>query len=207
MYSLTEQSKRWDKVYQTKNGVLPWSGISFSEGVDRYLDSINKDDLLLIAGCGIGETVDRLNKKGFHKIVGTDISEEAINQARDLFPDLDFKIEPTEDLKNNTDLLDSNVLDWLNFHQISPDAITPYLSSMAAIAKTICISWIYHEGEEKNRSYVHEGEVYFHNPNMVANVLSSVGFSLKEQSGFIFNSNGLEKNTVHNAITQIYAKS
>jgi hypothetical protein len=201
-----KQLERWNKVYSNTSGVLPWTNISFSEGVKKYLSSLNKTESLLVPGCGTGETVNNLNEQGFEKILGTDISEEAINRAKKSFPQLTFKVMATEELTNEKQLEGSNVLDWLNLHQITPESLELYLSSLAEVAASLCITWIFHEGEEKSRSYVHEGEVYFHNPANVSNILSVKGFKLRDQTKFQFTSRG-EKSVVHDAITQIYAKS
>jgi hypothetical protein len=205
MYSPDQQSERWNKVY-SKSVTLPWTNIPFSEGVKKYLSSLNKDEPLLVSGCGTGETVNSLNEQGFNKVIGTDISEEAINRAKESFPRLNFKVIRTEDLKNKQELKDSNVLDWLNLHQITTESFPDYISSVAIVAKSICISWIYHEGEEKSRSYVHEGEVYFHNPMLVSELLGRFGFKMQDQTKFQFTSKA-DKPVVHNAVTQIYAKS
>lgn len=201
-----EQLKRWNTVYDKNKGILPWTGINFSEEVNEYLRSLNKDELLLVSGCGTGETVNNLNEQGFNRIVGTDISKEAINRAKESFPQLNLKVVPTEELKNEEEFKDSNVFDWLNLHQITPESLSDYLSSLAVVAKSICISWIYHEGEEKSRSYVHEGEVYFHNPIIISGLLGKSGFKLKKQMKFEFTSKA-DKPVIHHAITQFYAKS
>ncbi len=203
--ALGEQSERWNKVY-SKSGTLPWTKVPFSEGVKKYLSSLNKDEPLLVSGCGTGETVNTLNEQGFDKVTGTDISEEAINRAKKSFPQLTFRVVATEDLKNEEQIKGSNILDWLNLHQITPESLEHYLSSLTEVAASLCITWIFHEGAEKSRSYVHEGEVYFHNPVNVSNILSVRGFKLQDQTKFQFTSQG-EKPIVHEAITQIYAKS
>ena len=206
MYSHDQQSERWNKVYGNKSVALPWTNIPFPEGVKKYISSLNKDESLLVSGCGTGETVNNLNEQGFNKVVGTDISKEAINRAKESFPQLNLKVIPTEELKNEEEFKDSNVLDWLNLHQITPESLSDYLSSLAMVAKSICISWIYHEGEEKSRSYVHEGEVYFHNPIIISGLLGKFDFKLQEQTKFEFTSKA-DKPVIHHAITQIYAKS
>lgn len=203
---LHEQSERWNKVYRNGSEMLPWTNVAFSGGVKKYLSSLNKDELLLIPGCGTGETVKNLSGQGFSKIVGTDISEEAINRARKSLPQLTFKVTPTENLRDEKSLSSSNVLDWLNLHQIAPESLEQYLSSLAKVATSLCITWIFHEGKEKSKSYVHEGEIYFHNPVDVSSSLSIKGFRLQDQSGFQFTSHG-EKPVLHDAVTQIYAKS
>lgn len=203
--ALGEQSKRWNKVY-SKSGTLPWTNIPFSEGVKKYLSSLNKDESLLVSGCGTGETVNTLNEQGFDKVTGTDISEEGINRAKKSFPQLIFKVVATEDLKNEEQIKCTNVLDWLNLHQITPESLELYLSSLAEVAASLCITWIFHEDEEKSRSYVHEGEVYFHKPTTVSEILSKFGFTLHDQTKFQFTSNA-DKPVAHDAVTQIYGKS
>ncbi len=203
----SDQSARWDKVYGTKTEILPWTNIIFSDLVHEYLNSLNKNELLLVPGCGRGETVNRLYMEGFRNVVGTDISTEAITQARELFPRLDFRVIATEDLKNYKEFFGCNVFDWLNLHQISPSDFESYLSSLGTIGKTLCMSWIFHEGIEKLRSYVHDGEVYFHNPQTVFGIINSESLTLKEESAFTFKANISEKDTTHSAVTQVYAKS
>ncbi len=204
--AFNEQSKRWNKVYSNTSGILPWTNIPFSEGVKKYLSSLNKDEPLLVSGCGTGETVNNLNKQGFGKVVGTDISEEAINRATKSFPQLTFKVLATENLGNDERLKNSNVLDWLNLHQITPKSLEQYLHSLAEVATSLCITWIFHEGQEKSRSYVHEGEIYFHNPVNVSNILNTKGFKLQDQTKFQFTSQA-ENPVTHESVTQIYVKS
>jgi len=201
-----KQSERWNKVYRNTSGNLPWTNIPFSVGVKAYLESLTKDEPLLVSGCGTGETVNNLYKQGFDKITGTDISKVAINQAKKSFPQITFRVIPTEDLKNDEQLKGSNVLDWLNLHQITPESLEEYLSSLGDVAATLCISWIFHKGEEKSRSYIHEGEVYFHNPATISDLLAKSGFKLQDQTEFRFTSSS-DKPVIHDAVTQIYAKS
>jgi len=204
--STKSQSEKWNEVYEDESKILPWSSLSFSDIVERYLSLLDKEEYVLVTGCGIGDTANNLYLRGFNKVIGTDISEVAIQRAQKAFPSISFKTIPTEKLGVDLKLVNVNTIDWLNLHQIGPESLSPYLLSLIGISKSICIAWIFHEGEEKNKSYVHEGDIYFHSPAIILELFRMHGFKLVDEGKSDFVSSGVNK-VMHSIITQTYVKS
>ena len=205
--TLEADAAKWDKVYeQTEPEKLPWFGHIFPPQVDTYLSGLNQSDFMLVTGCGAGDTVKILQVKGFSNIKGTDISTSAIEIAKKRYPDLDFESIATEDLIASKELKDINVIDWLNLHQVQ--SIEGYLSSLGTISKNLFIAWIYDSNKESFAdSYVHDGKVYYHNPEIVQKILQEKGLTLKEQFDFSFSSNSQAAIVrEHKAIGQIYER-
>lgn len=197
-----EQKSRWDNVYGKEPGLLPWFGIDFPKEVTEYLIDLNKKERIYITGCGCGDVVKRVSLMGFEDVIGTDISEKAIEISKKRFPDLHFKAIATELLPAQDC---SNALDWLNLHQI--ENIKDYLFALGKISKKLCLVWIGGEKNTKAKSYVHEGFVYFHDPSEVEVVLREVGLVLIKQFVFNFTTNPSAGSIrTHGAIGQIYEK-
>ena len=55
----------------------------------RLLDTTDTRNLLLV-GCGIGYTMNNYRQKNFIRVVGIDVSGEAINRAKKQFPEFDY---------------------------------------------------------------------------------------------------------------------
>ena len=66
----------------------------------EFLDEtglLKKSDKILEIGCGIGSVVDALSEKG-HSVIGTDISQEAINYGLKKYGPIDLQVQPAEHL-------------------------------------------------------------------------------------------------------------
>ena len=60
-------------------------------------DVLHPEHRILEIGCGIGSLAASLHKQG-HRIVGTDISQEAIAYGRQKYPELRLEVQPAESL-------------------------------------------------------------------------------------------------------------
>ncbi len=202
-----DEMSKWNDVYKDGAEKLPWHDLPFSKDAEDYLKGLSKQDPMLVVGCGGGISVNRIHDMGFENITGTDISTEAISQAARSFPNLAFEAVPTEELKDHPEFSDTNVFDWLNLHQISPDILESYLESLTKIAKTICISWIYNKGESERKSYTHTGNIFFHDPDLIKSILIKHGFFQTKDGQFTFTSKmKVDIPIVHQAVTQVYRK-
>lgn len=197
-----QNKERWETVYEKEPESLPWFGIDFPSEVKDYLSSLNKDEKIRVTGCGFGDVAKKISILGFKDVEGTDISEKAIERAKERFPGLNFKAMATESIAEKESV---NVLDWLNLHQI--EAVKDYLWSLGNISKKLCIVWIWDEKGVMAKSYVHHGNVYFHDPSVAQEILKGTNLILKKQFTFNFETNPLSGNVrVHKAIGQIYEK-
>ena len=177
-----ETKQQWDAVYRNHSPPqLPWYHIAFLSHVNGFLKKIGKKDLLIITGCGIGDTVQITYKKGFTNSVGTDISSEAIIRAKKRFQHLKFKRVKTESVHNK--YKNANVLDWLNLHQISPENLGTYLNSLAQVSKSLLLVYFYDPARQfHQKSLVTGGFVYNYSPKNVSKLLKP----LKKTSEFSF---------------------
>jgi hypothetical protein len=205
LMNTNSQADRWNAIYSDKARKLPWINIPFPSEIETYLKALPRNVSLLVPGCGTGEIVEKLSTDGFTQIIGTDISSKAIERGRSNFPHLTLEPIPTEELVNQVRFLDSFVFDWLNLHQVPASALTVYMHSIGRISKSLCIAWIYEGDAEKQPSYVHEGEIYFHNPTTISELLLAQNLHLKMEGGFSFTSTG-DTPTQHKAIFQIYER-
>ena len=126
----------WERVYKKYSPhELPWLGIKFPKEIVKYLNLLDKKEPLLIVGCGVGDVVATCAEMGFKQPMGTDISNNAISQARKRFPKLKFERIETEKL-GKKGYKNANVFDWVNLHQIKPKDLNNYLKSLQKIVKT-----------------------------------------------------------------------
>ncbi len=204
---LDSESKKWNAVYEaTEPENLPWFGHSFPNEVEDYLKSLDPNDMILVTGCGVGDIAKTLSVKGFTQIIGTDISLSAINKAKSRFPGIAFETIATEEISLREKFRNVNVLDWLNLHQVKD--IDEYLQSLGILAKNLCIVWIADSKDKSSaKSYVHSGNVYYHDASKVRVILESQGLILKSDFSFSFSSNPNAKVIrQHTAIGQIYER-
>ncbi len=202
---LTPEQEKWNKVYrETIAENLPWFGIDIPDEIIGFLSNLNKKELILITGCGAGDFAKKMSESGFSNLLATDVSSVAIEKAKERFPDLNFRNISTEDICNDESIKNVNVIDWLNLHQISsPEG---YLNSLGKISKNLYIVWIHDSDDSKSaKSYVHEGNIYYHSPILVKNILEKNGLSLKQETRSSFkNNSNVKESHIHNAIGQIY---
>jgi len=62
--------------------------------VDRYFT--DSGARVLDVGCGVGRVASQLHDRGFD-VTGIDISEPLVDEARSLFPDIEFRVEDIRD--------------------------------------------------------------------------------------------------------------
>ena len=118
--------------------------------------------------------VRRLPKKGFTNILGTDVSLNAISTAQKRFPKISFECIATEDLHKKLSEK-TNVIDWLNLHQIQPELLDNYLKSLNKISKSLLLAYFYDSQRSDSQKSIITGElIYNHQPSKVANVLDKM---------------------------------
>lgn len=173
----------WDAVYKNRTpDQLPWYGIPFLDHINPYLRSLEKTDLLIVTGCGVGDTADKLYREGFSNILATDISSEAIITAQKRFPHIRFRCFGTEELSKKG-YKDANVIDWLNLHQINPELVSAYVSSLNKISKSLFLAYFHNPEEPSSRKSAVTGAlVYNYNPLFIDKMLPN----LEKKEEFIF---------------------
>jgi SAM-dependent methyltransferase len=82
------QAKKWSAV-----GHYDWRAYvevdDFSDSLVRELDGLAEpDDSILDICCNVGRNLNSLADRGYHKLLGVDIMQEAISKAPELFPAL-----------------------------------------------------------------------------------------------------------------------
>jgi len=165
----------WDEVYKNRvPNELPWYGVPFLAHVDQFLETLDKSELLIVSGCGVGDTADQLYQQGFTNIIATDISSEAIAIAQKRFPHIQFKCIGTEKLFeegfNNV-----NVIDWLNLHQIKPELVSDYIGSLNKISKSLFLSCLYDSKMPYSRESMITGAlVYNYDPVFITKMIGDM---------------------------------
>lgn len=86
-------------VYETIDVVNSHTLQGFIDLEEAYLKKyLRKQDRILDIGCGTGRTTRALADLGFENILGLDYSKTMINKAKQLHPDLKFKVGDACDL-------------------------------------------------------------------------------------------------------------
>jgi SAM-dependent methyltransferase len=85
----------WDERYQSKRNEDLWTWQSTGDILYMIWKYNLEPGKSLDLGCGVGEKSWLLSKFGY-KVLGLDFSEYAINQAKQNFPELDFRVQDLE---------------------------------------------------------------------------------------------------------------
>jgi len=199
------KSKIWDQVYlKYQPSELPWHHIEFPKKIIKQLTNLDKNTLIIVPGCGTGETVKTLLDNGFKNIIGTDISEVSIGIAKKNFPKVKFKRINTENL-HYENYHNINVFDWMNLHQIPSKEIEQYLLSLQKICSNLILVYIFEPKLGKMReSYIPESNVYNHKPERIINVINDLTLVKKIDFKFKINPNFGEK--THKAVALYFQK-
>lgn len=105
--NLKKQQEVYDKAWRSSLK----SGKEEHGNLQTNLDFLTETDLLkpsyeiLEVGCGIGNIVFELTKKGYD-ITGSDISHEAIAYGLKKYPDIRIEVQPAEELKLEDETFD-----------------------------------------------------------------------------------------------------
>lgn len=100
-----------DEVYASKEAVRKYREKVHSEGLfdgeaavlDKYF--VEEGATVLDLGCGAGRTTKPLADRGFD-VVGVDQSEPMVEAARELYPDVDFRVGDAVDLSDPAETYD-----------------------------------------------------------------------------------------------------
>lgn len=134
----------WDRYYQKPLDEIPWQNTQ----ADWFKGLVDRGDIAgnsaLDLGCGTGKkTIYLAQHAGFKKVVGVDISEQAINYARSNAQD--NKVENIctficRDLKDwsflSKDETFDFILDWAAIHCFARDEVENYANNIANHCKS-----------------------------------------------------------------------
>lgn len=208
MQNHNNHRKVWDEVYQRISAhKLPWHGLPFLSKVESFIKRVDKTNLIIVPGCGIGETVEQLVANGHKNVIGTDISSVAIAKAQTRFPAGRFYCMPTEELAQRAEFRNAKVIDWINLHQISPDNLQDYLTSLENISSSLFIAYFYDSARPDSQRSIVTGElVYNHNPALITRLLNN----MQKTSESVFHT-GINKkfenpNQKWRTVAQVYKK-
>lgn len=146
--TVTPESRKYDDEgeSQTTGGESNAEAVFASdEAVDLYTDRVQSDGLflrerkaidrfftksggsVLDVGCGTGRVSHILSDEGF-EVTGIDISEPLVNEARSLFPDVEFRVANVTD----TDF-ESETFDYVIFSYYGLDYVLPKSNRIEAL--------------------------------------------------------------------------
>lgn len=97
------QKNYWNSVADTKKFTTPFNIEEFS----KYVPS--KANILDI-GCGYGRTLNELYKNGYKNLTGIDFSEKLVTRGKNLYPNLNLCIKPTENIDFQDNSMDAVIL-------------------------------------------------------------------------------------------------
>lgn len=74
------------------------------KAVELVFKDLQKDSqkMILDVGCGIGGTASMVQNSGYGKVVGIDIDESTIKEAKILYPNLEFIVSSVDDICDKT---------------------------------------------------------------------------------------------------------
>jgi len=106
-----------------------------TEAIDRVMAKYQKNNqqLILDVGCGLGGTADYLLKNNWGKVYGFDIEQEAIDYAKEKYPDVDFFVSNVINVHENTDLKFDILCLFNAFYAFHDQSLA--LRSLAKVAK------------------------------------------------------------------------
>ena len=170
------QKKEWEKVYsENQYSDLPWFGLKPPKQLREFVKQLPKSELVLITGCGVGDIVNYVYGLGFHNILGTDISSEAIKIARLRFPKLRFEVKKTEELPKDCKNK-ANTIDLYVVHHIEPNDLEKYVSALEVISKNLLVCFFYDERQPlaSVSSVKKKQSLYNYNPDFVASLFKTM---------------------------------
>lgn len=135
-----KMQSKWDEFYKnTPPDKIPWGKVQ----ADFFVELLSSGKLgeggdAIDLGCGVGRKSIQLAKRGFN-VVGVDIAEEAIRQAKQNAKnedvDIEFVVHDATDLSFLNDRKFDLVLDWANLHGIEESKRIQYISEIAKHTK------------------------------------------------------------------------
>lgn len=198
LYNLFKRTVVINNIYRKYKYKLPWTNIQIPNKVKECLKNISRSEKLLVVGCGLGQHLQYLKEMGFKDVWATDISSVAIVKIRKKYPWVKSFTCPTEDLHKN-ELKNFVVLDLHNLHQIKPNEINNYLSSLRKISKSLILSWIVNNNESQNKfvtksDILELGNIFMHDPKLIKKRLKmkdveSFDYEIKNNSEYMNNKN------------------
>lgn len=202
---MKDKKEIWDKVYSKySKSELPWHKLTPPKEILEKLSTFKKDETMLVPGCGTGESIEILRKMGFQEIIGTDISDIAVQKAKEIFPNIKFENTPTEELHKK--ISNTNTLDWLNLHQIPSEDLHKYLKSLQEISNNLILTYIFEpEKGEIRDSYITGDKVYNYKPEKIIEILNKM--KAEKVLNFEFQINPKFGDAKHKAVAIFFSKT
>ena len=120
---------------------------------DEFILSVLEPGSVLDVGCGAGRFVETLSKD--HAYVGIDISESAINQAKEDYPEQVFSCKDI--VKDKIGMQFDNVFTWTALEHVPPEHIKAVANKLKKAAKkNIIICEPFNEGELAEHCFNHD---------------------------------------------------
>jgi hypothetical protein len=198
-------TKIWDRVYnEISDEKLPWKNIKLPKKIFQKIDSLDKNKLIIITGCGTGDILKQINNLGFKKIIGTDISKKAIDIAKTKNPKYKFRKLKTQDLYKKFSNI--NVFDLFVLHHISKEELKKYIYSLDVACDTILIVFFINPAVSQEKSNVkRESNIFYHNPDKISRLFNC--HALADEFKFRVSTNPMfGKKLIFRAVCQYYLK-
>jgi len=126
--------KEFEKKYHSLEK-SHWWFVSRRDIIGRIIKKYDKNVKILEIGCSSGQLINRLNRAGYRKIIGIDISSEAMNSCNN---NLIIASDILEHINNDV----HTVREWKRVLKKSGDIIT--------FVPAFCFLWSYHDIENKH---------------------------------------------------------
>lgn len=152
--------------------------------LDRFCKCFSGDQIICDIGCGPGEIANYIDSKG-KKVVGIDISENMIEEAKKLSPNIDFKVGDMFSL----DIADSMFQGITSFYAIVNFSYKDIKSIFDEYYRVLNNSGLllisFHTGENRESvpDFFGSGkplDFYYLNENKILNLLKTTGFEVEE---------------------------
>jgi SAM-dependent methyltransferase len=122
----------WQALYRSaKAESLPWHYTAMDPDILAALGGA-RQGLLLDIGCGLGNQAALLHELGF-SVTATDIAEAAIDRARELYPDVDFRVDDIMNSKVGAAF--DFVIDRGCFHVLASEQHAAYAENIHCLLK------------------------------------------------------------------------
>lgn len=161
----------------------------YGEGVADLL-TVPEGSFVLDLGCGNGAITQKLKEKGF-RVLGIDASESMLEKAKELHPDLDFRLDDAcaFRLEKKADAIFSNaVFHWIDDHDRLVRNISSNLKTGGQLVFEFggkgCADTVHHALEKAfaNRGLKYVNRFHFRSIGEFAPILEKHGFRVEYAS-------------------------
>jgi ubiquinone/menaquinone biosynthesis C-methylase UbiE len=154
------------------------------EILDTLSEIVGPDGLICDVGCGPGEIAVHLHSRGC-TVVGIDISEEMIREAKRLSPDIQFEVGDMTRMRFGDNFFDAITAFYAIVHCTYDDARDAFREFYRVLCDGGVLLLAFHIGDEvihleKGASEVVGVDFRFLDPERISRELAEVGFTVED---------------------------